>query len=736
MIRLRAASYMKHLGVALSDEHNGCGANEMSKPLYTFGGRLRPKKDEQTNWENLVFLPNERIAFVYQRLSTHEQAKKSIYSRKAQDALKDLALEDGYPEELICVEDRDLGISGTKGREDRPGLAYLIELVEADAIESVYVVHISRLHRDQTLINALALGELLKERGVIIVTPQMRLNLKDKMHMRLYRMEVERAADELELMAGRLTSARDLKARAGFYGGESLPPGYVVDEREKLINGEPNPSYHVYQKYEPHAEVVQTIFAQLALPGMTATKVARYCKRHGIVFPPFSPPWNTKANRKAFARSTRAAGGGWPVTMPRVRCIATNPAYIGWKLWGGEVHGKNVYPPIIDEHVFWAVQGKFGRWDRPKNEYEPLPLAGLLYCGNHYSSKCMTYSNHPNPTRSNYRCLDNTIEPICTSIAAHILDAPISEAVVSQLTEPGVSGRMLDKLTSEYHQAKVLAASYRREMKRLEAEVDNLRGNLALAILPPSELQLLSKEIQNRLARIRELADLESQPIGAAVGRMMPGQKDIAKVKAFLDKLSSEWESQPNGLKNALLRLLLDRVTIWHNTETIRVELTWRVGAKQELLIHRAYKKWRKWTEDELKIMRECYETASQDELLALLPGRTWRAIAEQGIRLGLFRNSLSGQPGHKDKGRGYTPEEDELVRRYYAREIELEAIGRSLYSVSNRAKVLGLKRKPPTTTWEWLDDKPLVRQGESESRPTGSLPGVCCQSQSGSRCG
>ncbi len=331
----------------------------MSDTSYTFGGRLRPKSDEPTNWHDLVDLANKGMAFVYQRLSSHEQVKKSIYSIKAQDALEDLAKEDGYSDEQIYVERRDLGISGTKGREERQGLAYLIKLTEAGKVEAVYVVHISRLYRDQTLINALALGELFKGHGVIIVTPQMRLNLRDKMHMRLYRMEVERAADELELMAGRLLGAQALKAKSGLYAGESLPIGYVVDEREKLDDGSPNPDYHAYQIYEPHAQVVRTVFEQMAMPGMTPIRVARYCRRQGVVLAPFAPEWDTPANRKAFINSRRNPDGSSPVTVSRARTIATNPAYIGWKFWSGEVVGKDVYPHLIDEQLFWSVQEKF-----------------------------------------------------------------------------------------------------------------------------------------------------------------------------------------------------------------------------------------------------------------------------------------------------------------------------------------------------------------------------------------
>jgi Resolvase, N terminal domain len=77
------------------------------------------------------------------------------------------------------VERRDLGISGTKGWEERPDLAALIQAIEADEVEAVYVVHISRISRDQTLIDGLEFGELCKQHRVLIVMPTMRLNLRD-----------------------------------------------------------------------------------------------------------------------------------------------------------------------------------------------------------------------------------------------------------------------------------------------------------------------------------------------------------------------------------------------------------------------------------------------------------------------------------------------------------------------------------------------------------------------------
>ena len=64
--------------------------------------------------ENLLI---EEQAFVYQRLSTHEQRKRNLWSLEMQEALIAQAKADGYGDDQIVVERRDLGISGTKGEE-------------------------------------------------------------------------------------------------------------------------------------------------------------------------------------------------------------------------------------------------------------------------------------------------------------------------------------------------------------------------------------------------------------------------------------------------------------------------------------------------------------------------------------------------------------------------------------------------------------------------------------------
>jgi|Deesub1362B_J571_1020462.scaffolds.fasta_scaffold37823_2 hypothetical protein len=134
----------------------------------------------------------------------------------------------------------------------------------------------------------------------------------------------------------------------------------------------------------------------------------------------------------------------------------------------------------------------------------------------------------------------------------------------------------------------------------------------------------------------------------------MHGENDVELVKAFLANLSTGWDCQPNDLKNAFLQLMLDRVVIYHSTATIRARIVWRTGLEQEILIHRppANSRSPRWTEAERAIVREYFETASIDELMAMLPRRSWLAITLQGRRMGLSRPNMVGAEGTRAASR------------------------------------------------------------------------------------
>ena len=718
-------------------------------PDTTFGGRIRPKQGSEAPSVQLLC---ERTAFVYQRLSTTEQKQNSRYSLERQDDLERMAQQDGYRasltpsqiEELrkapdypgyylngqIIVETRDLGISGTKGREERKGLAHLVDLIEQDRVESVYVIEISRISRDQTLITGLQFGELCREHNVIIVTPSMRLNLRDEMHMRMYRYEIDRAAEELKSIRARLHGAKVMKARHGYHVGSSLPPGYVIDRDEYLPDGSLNPNFQKYKIYEPHAEVVRTIFRLLAEPGAYMRGVALECQRRGIAFSRLPDDLlKLKSNAASFANTIPNADGSYPITVRRLMSIVSNPAYIGWFVWSGEVISKNNHPPIIDEETFWAVQKK-RHWTGFHHEehYDPLPLAGLLYCAHHQPPYRMVYDNHANRQRAEYHCRDEDVQDPCIHLSAYIIDDPISELVIQQCSFPGYTDQVLQQLTDEHEEAKQKVAANKREFQRIVDEIDNLKANLSRT-RTPEQVDMLLELIDKKMKEKERLTSMDSQPIGRILSAA-----EVRTVREFLTNLETGWAEMPDRVKNSFLNLVLERIDIRHDKATITAIVTWRTGLQQVIRIQRPFVDTRqRWTEEELTILRTHYPSMPQNELSALLGGRDWKTIRRYASLIGLHR-CIEARKRSIPQG-PYTEEEDQLIRDFCSyrltwQELVTRLPHRTYDSIWARSYKLGLRRMRRIATWTLITNGEENCEVRAEKGTTREVVtnGSCCR--------
>jgi len=693
----------------------------MHSEEYTFSGRIRPKESEP-DLLGMVELPNKKKAFIYQRLSTHEQVRKSIYSLQMQDALEDLAREDGYKAPLtteeveairsrsdypsyyangqLHVEQRDLGISGTVGQEKREGLATLIRMIEADVVESVYVVHISRLFRDQTLIDGLSFGELCKEHNVIIVMPNMRLNLRDRMHMKIYRMELERAADELELMQLRLMGAKHFKGKQGYYCGGNIPLGYTLDVDKE------SKTYQKYKPYAPHAKIVNLIMEQMLAGNGSPRFVLNHFLKNSTYVPFFDEEVAAIMDGRHAFVNTAKCSAGWIVGEGLIRSVATNPVYIGWWIYGGEVCQYDNHPAIVDKDLFWAVQ-KVISSSKPKPRGgisgTPYPLLqGLLYCQDHDDGlHYVTSSYNRGREHRLYRCNTEYRRGLkantCFNVSEYILEDPVCEFVVAQCSYAEYTDQVLQHLAEEYDEAKERTEALRREYSRLAREIENLKANLALT-KTTEQVQMILDMVDRRMKERERLGLMEAQPIGRVLT-----ESDVNNVRSLLSNLGEVWNKYPRKLKNEFLSLVLDKVIVSHRDDKILARIVWATEYEQAILIHVPFTTAgrKEYSEEEKDILREYYPTMPKERLMELLPGRSWISIKNYASgKLNLRRHA--GKPGgvKGSKIRRWTEEEDGIVRQYYNAEITKEEMMSKLDRtsgaiISHATIALGLKWKP-----------------------------------------
>jgi len=169
-------------------------------------------------------------------------------------------------------------------------------------------------------------------------------------------------------------------------------------------------------------------------------------------------------------------GGDW--TRTSIRQVATNLAYIGKRSHHGELHDA-IWPPIVDEELFWRVQRRLGdpgrKTSRPgRNRWLLSYLAACGTCGG---------AMHVQRHGAIYRCLTRQ----CTSIPREMADTYVSEVVIAWASQRA-AGVFAAAADSEAVQA-------RAEEARLRAQLDDAakasaHGRISLRAFEVMEAEL------------------------------------------------------------------------------------------------------------------------------------------------------------------------------------------------------------------------------------------------------
>jgi DNA invertase Pin-like site-specific DNA recombinase len=205
---------------------------------------------------------------VYPRVSTPEQ-KENVSAEMQQD--RKFALRCGWPDndDIIIVENDDLGLSGQLRMEDRPAFVKMLRNIANGKVKTVIVANISRFFRRKWNDEAEKFMQICDTYEVRVVVPNASrtaikfvYDFSQRAHVEQFRRECEEAWNYLENhIYGTMHAAMDELGRAGFWTGGNLPIGYIVDRREK-IDEKKNPNYLRFILYEPHAKVIRWLFAR------------------------------------------------------------------------------------------------------------------------------------------------------------------------------------------------------------------------------------------------------------------------------------------------------------------------------------------------------------------------------------------------------------------------------------------------------------------------------------------
>ncbi len=446
---------------------------------------------------------------------------------------------------------------------------------------------------------------------------------------------------------------------------------------------------------------MREIFSRyVALEG-AAFAVVNWCRDHGVRFP-LPPDELGKSAKGRWTLSRRDAGpSGWPVTFHLVDSIVTNPKYIGWWVYKGEVISHDNHPAIVDEAIFWQAV-RLASSEEPRRRgraagFAPPLLAGLLYCCDH-EGEAQRLSNSRSEGRLWYSChrdyRNGEAEHHCMTVTDYILEKPIVEFVVGQCSYSEHAEMVLQQLQEESEKRQRKDAEHLRRRHALRQEIANLQANCEALFgstqYTPERHAELERMIEERRRQLREINAASPNPPAGLTSA------DVKRVRAFLSSIKAEWSRLSFELRREFLtRVALERVLLRHDKERIWCRLLWKTGRVQEIVIHRPFVDERvPWSDDEKQILREHYLSAPCERLLELLPRRTWVAIYREGRKMGLGRPGLPGGGGEK---RRWEEWEIQVLQKYYDAEIsKAEVQGllphRGWCGIRMEASRLGLK--------------------------------------------
>jgi DNA invertase Pin-like site-specific DNA recombinase len=534
----------------------------------------------------------QRRAVVYVRQSSPGQLERNTESTARQYALRERAVELGWPAGSVVVVDEDTGRSGAS-TDGRPGFKELVADVGLGNVGLVLALEVSRLARCSAdwhqLIDLCAMTGTLIGDSDGIYSPA---DFNDRL---LLGLKGTMSEAELHLIRARLEGGLRNKAARGELVMH-LPVGFDRGEDEEILLSADEQVRHA----------IERVFMLWRRAG-SARQIVGELIADGQRLP-------RRSVGEQRVRWVRASYGA-------VHKLLTNPVYAGAFVFGrkrqekrlgadGRVQVKTIEVPMeqwsvcLPEHhpgyVSWeeylATRKRLRSNVRPRGEGGGAAreggalLQGLVRCGRCGRRMQVAYSGKDG-RRARYACVRgfhlHGTEKTCQTLGGGRLDKAIATAFLEAVTPAGVAASTgaITELTQQ-HEARL--AGQRLALERAEFEAERARRQFD-ACEPENRLvaRSLEAKLEQALAGVereqRALAALEHArpaPLNDQERRALTGlARDLPKL--WVAKSTSDRD------RKELLRTLLSEVviTVRRPENIAEVEILWEGGARSKLSV-------------------------------------------------------------------------------------------------------------------------------------------------------
>lgn len=304
----------------------------------------------------------------YPRVSTPEQMKNKS-AEMQQD--RRFALLCGWPEDLIIMDTRDLGVSGRIRMEEREAFSDMIARIAdpnlRNRIRTIVTANVSRLFRDRWGKEYARFMEICYTYGVkVVIANKTRTGIEHiydfsiSSDVELFRRKCEEAWSYIENQIGMMHALKDEVGYSGCWVGGALPTGFMVDLREK-IHGKDNPNYKRYAPYQPWAVLVARLQERFREVGGNVNELYRQLVRENFMFPPLDDTFPKEIRNKVSItpvyqdpnapKDEQVIIGYRIASVWGLTCILRNPANVGHMVYKGVIR-YNTHPAIVDYMAF------------------------------------------------------------------------------------------------------------------------------------------------------------------------------------------------------------------------------------------------------------------------------------------------------------------------------------------------------------------------------------------------
>lgn len=408
---------------------------------------------------------------------------------------------------------------------ERPGMASLIEGVEAGKFDAVLVYKLDRLSRSQK--DTLYLIEdIFMANNTDFVSMQESFDTSTIYGRAMVGILSVFAQMERETITERTLMGRAGRAEEGlWHGGGTSPIGYDYIDGELVVNKE-------------ESRQVQTVY-NLYASGFSVTEITRRMDGY------------------------KTKHGDWSHTST-VGNVLDNPLYAGTVHFDG-VHGPGKHTPIVSQEVDQKVKARRERLRHAEASGDSaFLLTGLIYCANcgarYFPNKRpngkVVYSCHSRAKKNKKMIKD----PNCKAphIPVEDLDAMVEAKVLRLAEDPSQVDEIIKKRAAREGDSQAAGRSGEK-VRQLDQEIGRL-----MDLLQHDALASVG-EIAERIEKVHA----ERMKLVPSLRENVPRQFDVGAAKVLLHDIRFGWARLDLRGRRSFLLQLIDRVQI--NAEDIRV---------------------------------------------------------------------------------------------------------------------------------------------------------------------